>query len=46
MPKLFDDENVGIFMNIDERRHFFGTNCACPRENAYGDNNMEQGERG
>ena len=22
MPKLFDDENVGVFMNIDEK-HFF-----------------------
>jgi hypothetical protein len=22
MPKLFEDENVGVFMNIDERQHF------------------------
>jgi hypothetical protein len=33
MPKLFDDENIGVFMNIDERRHFC-PHCACPRENA------------
>ena len=22
MPKLFDDENVGVFMNIDEKHCF------------------------
>jgi hypothetical protein len=45
MPKLFDDENIGVFMNIDERRHFC-PHCACPRENAYRDNNMEEEARG
>jgi hypothetical protein len=45
MPKLFDDENVDVFMNIDERRQFC-PHCACLRENAYRDNNMEEEARG